>query len=74
MACEVPVVGYQIGGVPEVVEEGVSGKLVPLYDITALAEAAIDMLAHEDRLAAFPCRRAPACGRSFQRRRRGQRL
>ncbi len=53
MACEVPVVGYQVGGVPEVVEDGVSGKLVPLYDTNALAEAAIDILLHDEQLSAY---------------------
>jgi len=55
MACEVPVVSYQTGGVPEVVEDGVSGRLVPMYEITALAEAAIDILSHEEQLAAYRC-------------------
>ena len=53
LACEVPVVGYRIGGVPEVVAEGECGSLVPLYDINALAEAAITLLADSERLAAF---------------------
>lgn len=53
MACEVPVVAYQTCGVPEVVEDGVCGTLVPLFDITALAEAAIEILTHEEQLAAF---------------------
>lgn len=50
MACEVPVVGYQVGGVPEVVVHGETGLLVPLYDTDALANAAIELLTDEDRL------------------------
>jgi N-acetyl-alpha-D-glucosaminyl L-malate synthase BshA len=52
MACGVPVVGYHVGGVPEVVVQDVTGSLVPLYDINALADAAIAILVHPQRLAA----------------------
>jgi N-acetyl-alpha-D-glucosaminyl L-malate synthase BshA len=53
MACAMPVVAYRVGGVPEVVEDGVTGLLVPLYDSEALAEAAIELLGAPERLAAF---------------------
>jgi len=53
MACGMPVVAYRVGGVPEVVEDGVSGLLVPLYDFQALAEAAGELLSAPPRLAAF---------------------
>jgi N-acetyl-alpha-D-glucosaminyl L-malate synthase BshA len=53
MACGVPVAAYAIGGLPEVVEEGVSGLLVPLYDTDALADAALEILSVPDRLAAY---------------------
>lgn len=51
MACEVPVVAYGIGGLPEVVEQGDTGLLTPLYDTDALADAAIELLANPARLA-----------------------
>lgn len=35
----VPVVSTRVGGVPEVVADGVSGTLVPLGDVAAMAEA-----------------------------------
>ncbi len=44
MACEVPVIAYAIGGVPEVVVTGETGALVPLYDVEALAEVACQVL------------------------------
>ncbi|MDO9583010.1 MAG: glycosyltransferase family 4 protein [Desulfomicrobium sp.] len=39
-----PVVATNVGGVPEVVEDGVTGKVVPPRDATALADAVIEML------------------------------
>ncbi|OPZ80929.1 MAG: GDP-mannose-dependent alpha-(1-6)-phosphatidylinositol monomannoside mannosyltransferase [bacterium ADurb.Bin429] len=53
MACGMPVVAYRVGGVPEVVDDGVSGLLVPLYDFQALAESAIELLSAPARLTAF---------------------
>jgi N-acetyl-alpha-D-glucosaminyl L-malate synthase BshA len=49
MACEVPVVATKVGGVPEVVEDGVCGRLVPLGSIEAMAEAAIEILKNPER-------------------------
>ncbi|MBA3345708.1 MAG: glycosyltransferase family 4 protein, partial [Gemmatimonadales bacterium] len=39
MGCEVPVVASDAGGLPEVVEHGVTGLVVPRGDVTALANA-----------------------------------
>ena len=39
LACEVPVVSTRISGIPELVEDGVTGLLVPPADATALANA-----------------------------------
>ncbi len=44
MACEVPVIASRTGGVPEVVEDGVTGFLLPCGDLAAMAEAAIRLL------------------------------
>jgi N-acetyl-alpha-D-glucosaminyl L-malate synthase BshA len=44
MACEVPVVASRVGGLPEVVEHGVSGFLHPPGDLAAMAESAIALL------------------------------
>ena len=49
MGCEVPVVATDAGGVPEVVENGVTGYVVPKGDAAALANA-IDRLLADDAL------------------------
>lgn len=46
-----PVITTRTGGLPEVVEEGRSGLLVPPGDDKALAEAMIALLSHPERLA-----------------------
>ena len=49
MGCEVPVVASDAGGLPEVVEHGVTGLVVPRGDTAALAEAIGSLLADPER-------------------------
>lgn len=49
MACEVPVIATNVGGVPEVVEHGVDGFLVEPGDVATAARYAIDLLSRSDR-------------------------
>jgi glycosyltransferase involved in cell wall biosynthesis len=49
MAAGVPVVATSVGGTPEVVEDGVTGLLVPPRDASALAQAIGSLLADPDR-------------------------
>ena len=49
MACEVPVIATNVGGVPEVVEHGVDGFLVEPGDVKGAASYAIELLSRADR-------------------------
>lgn len=44
MACGVPAIGTDIGGIPEVIDHGENGFICPLGDIEAIAKAAIEIL------------------------------
>ena len=49
MACEVPVVATNTGGVPDVVEHGVDGYLVTPRDVVSAARYALEILSRADR-------------------------
>jgi glycosyltransferase involved in cell wall biosynthesis len=49
MACQVPVVATRVGGLPEVVNDGITGILVPINSPAQLAEAVL-VLAREPEL------------------------
>jgi L-malate glycosyltransferase len=49
LACGVPVVGSQTGGLPEVVREGVTGMLRPAGDVDAMVHAAVAILSDPSR-------------------------
>ena len=49
MACEVPVIATNVGGLPEVVEHGVDGFLVEPRDVAAAAKCALYVLTQPDR-------------------------
>jgi L-malate glycosyltransferase len=50
MACEVVPIVTRVGGVPEVVEHGVSGYLADVGDVDTMARFAIELLKDENRL------------------------
>ena len=49
MAFSVPIVATAAGGIPEAVEDGISGRVVPARDPEALADALASVLADEAR-------------------------
>lgn len=49
MACAVPCVCSKVGGLPEVVEDGVEGYLVPPRDVDTMAARALDILTDAER-------------------------
>ncbi|NLI68047.1 MAG: N-acetyl-alpha-D-glucosaminyl L-malate synthase BshA [Bacilli bacterium] len=53
MACEVPSIGTNIGGIPEVIVHGETGYLVELGDVKRAAEYAVQLLTDEEKLASF---------------------
>lgn len=53
MACEVPTIATAVGGVPEMVQNGVTGLLFPVGDVDAMSHAAVALLKDRDRLKAM---------------------
>jgi L-malate glycosyltransferase len=49
MACEVPVVATNVGGIPEVVTHGVDGFLTDPGDVKSAGQYALDILSRADR-------------------------
>ena len=63
-ACGVPVIGYKVGGLPEVIVDGETGFLVPFRDVRALAAQAVRVLTEPNlrrHLAREGRRRAVEC-------------
>ncbi|MCS6862491.1 MAG: glycosyltransferase family 4 protein [Abditibacteriales bacterium] len=48
LACGLPIIGTQVGGIPEVVQNGYNGLLVPPGDPDALADAVVTLFSQHD--------------------------
>jgi L-malate glycosyltransferase len=53
MACKVPSIATRVGGVPELIDEGVTGLLFPVGDVDAMAAGALSLLNNPSRLDAM---------------------
>lgn len=53
MAMGLPVIGTRHGGIPELIEDGVSGVLVPERDADALADAVVRLIQQPEKRAAL---------------------
>ncbi len=50
MACKVPTIATRVGGVSELIDDGVTGRLFAVGDVDAMGAAAIELLSDNDRL------------------------
>lgn len=53
MACEVPVVSSDVGGLPEMNEDGYSGFVCRVGDVDQMVEKSLEILSSEDNLDSF---------------------
>ena len=53
MACKVPTIATRVGGVSELIEDGVTGRLFAVGDVAAMAAGAIELLSDDARLTAM---------------------
>ena len=53
MACKVPSIATRVGGVPELIDDGVTGLLYPVGAVDDMAAGAVSLLRDRDRLDAM---------------------
>lgn len=53
MASGRPVIATSVGGIPEIIEDGLTGRLVKVGDYQALSQAALDLLSNHKAMAAM---------------------
>jgi glycosyltransferase involved in cell wall biosynthesis len=74
MATGLPVFATEHGGIPEAIEHGVSGVLVPERDEFALVETLLDAVKDPDLLSRIACAGAEAVKRNFDLANQARRL
>ena len=50
MACSVPTIGTRVGGVPELIDDGMNGCLFSVGDVESMSQAAVALLRDPERL------------------------
>jgi glycosyltransferase involved in cell wall biosynthesis len=50
MACKVPSIATRVGGVPELIDDGITGLLFNVGDVDAMAQGALALLTDRPRL------------------------
>jgi glycosyltransferase involved in cell wall biosynthesis len=53
MACGLAVVGTRVGGIPEMIDNGTTGRLVPVDGATSLAAAIMDLIRNKEKVRAM---------------------
>jgi glycosyltransferase involved in cell wall biosynthesis len=73
MACGTPVVGFDVGGIPEMVRQGETGLLAPPHDVNALRETIVRLLGDDELRAAMGenCRQVALAEYSLEVQARG---
>jgi glycosyltransferase involved in cell wall biosynthesis len=49
MSCGTPVIAFQVGGVPDMVTDGVTGRLVRAFDVEQMSEAIVSLALNPDQ-------------------------
>lgn len=73
LACGTPVVGSNIGGIPDLVVEGETGRLFPANDSAAIASALLDLIEHPQHCAELGAAGARMIRERFQVRHQAER-
>jgi L-malate glycosyltransferase len=53
MACKVPTIATRVGGVAELIDDGVTGRLLPVGVVAGMGAAAVELLQDEAKLHAM---------------------
>ena len=65
MACGKPLVGTRVGGIPEIIQDGITGFLVERRDVKAMAARILELLRDPDRRRRMGQAGREVCGEKF---------